>query len=222
MIQKQAFLPEAYDRDIAAALPFYEEYFKQITDAAGSAFHRPVAWLDVGCGTGKMAKQAMKDLEVERMVCCDPSPEMLELARERVGLYRADFLEMRVQDLQFRSEFDVVTAVLVNHYLSREERMTAVKNCCNALKTGGLFFTVENFAPNTKELRDLYLERWKNYQRRSGKSEAECREHLLRYNRAYFPVTIAEQMRIFRECGFRSAEVFWCSCMQVGILGIKG
>ena len=30
MLRKQAFLPEKYDENIVATLPYYEEYFKQI------------------------------------------------------------------------------------------------------------------------------------------------------------------------------------------------
>ncbi len=48
MFYKQAFLPEEYDKGIAAALPYYGEYFKQIADIV------TIVWLDIGCGTGKM------------------------------------------------------------------------------------------------------------------------------------------------------------------------
>ncbi len=67
----------------------------------------------------------------------------------------------------------------------------------------------------------LYLERWKNYQYENGKGEEECQSHILRYNTEYFPVTIMEQMHVLQECGFKNVEIFWCSYMQVGILGIK-
>lgn len=44
-------------------------------------------------------------------------------------------------------------------------------------------------------MKNLYLERWKIYQYNNGKDK--------------------------KECGFEDVEVFWCSYMQVGILGIK-
>lgn len=69
--------------------------------------------------------------------------------------------------------------------------------------------------------KSLYLERWKHYQYMNGKSEEECEKHILRYNIKYFPVTIKEQIKILNKCGFKNAEIFWCSYMQVGILAIK-
>ena len=59
------------------------------------------------------------------------------------------------------------------------------------------------------------------YQYENGKSEEECQRHVLRYNTEYFPVTIMEQIHVLQECGFKNVEIFWCSYMQVGILGIK-
>ena len=38
MCCKQAFLPEEYDKSIAATLPYYEEYFKQIADIVTTVF----------------------------------------------------------------------------------------------------------------------------------------------------------------------------------------
>ncbi len=32
MVYKQAFLPEKYDNNIIQTMPYYEEYFRQITD----------------------------------------------------------------------------------------------------------------------------------------------------------------------------------------------
>ncbi|MEH2959607.1 hypothetical protein [Candidatus Merdisoma sp. JLR.KK006] len=70
-------------------------------------------------------------------------------------------------------------------------------------------------------MKTLYLERWKDYQYKNGRSREECENHVLRYNREYFPITIREQIHILHKCGFEHAEIFWCSYMQAGILGIK-
>lgn len=221
MFCKQAFLPEEYDKSIVATLPYYEEYFKQIADIVATVFHTPIAWLDVGCGTGKMASVAVENLQVKNMVCCDDSPKMLKIAKERIYSSNVEFLEIKIQNLQYNLNFDVITAILLNHYLEYKDRMVSIKNCYNALKKNGLFFTVENFAPNNDMMKNLYLERWKNYQYHHGKSKKESQNHILRYNTEYFPITIMEQIHVLQECRFENVEIFWCSYMQVGILGIK-
>ncbi len=221
MIKKQAFIPSEYDKGIAITLPYYEDFFQQITDITAISLHKPVSWLDIGCGTGKMAENAFEKLKIKKMICCDISSEMLKAAKKRNAFSNIKFLEKSVQKIDYISEFDVITAILVNHYLSYEERLISVKNCYNALKKDGLYFTVENFAPDNEVHKSLYLERWKHYQYMNGKSEEECEKHILRYNIKYFPVTIKEQIKILNKCGFKKAEIFWCSYMQVGILAIK-
>lgn len=221
MFCKQAFLPEEYDKSIVATLPYYEEYFKQIADIVTIVFQSPITWLDIGCGTGKMAGIAIKNPQVKNMICCDNSPQMLRIAKEHICSPSVEFLEIPIQGLQYDSKFDVITAILLNHYLKYEDRITSIKNCYNALKKNGLFFTVENFAPNDDVIKSLYLERWKIYQYNNGKEKKECEKHIQRYNTEYFPITIMEQIHLLQESGFKNVEIFWCSYMQIGILGIK-
>ena len=131
------------------------------------------------------------------------------------------YWEIPIQNLRCGSNFDVITAILITHYLEYQDRVASIQNCYNALKENGLFFTVENFAPSNDVFKTLYLERWKNYQYRSGKGEEECQNHILRYNTEYFPITIKEQIHVMQKCGFQNVEIFWCFYMQVGIVGIK-
>ncbi|RKI43000.1 class I SAM-dependent methyltransferase [bacterium D16-51] len=171
MLRKQAFSPEKYDKNIMAALPYYEEYFKQIIEIVHTAFHIPIAWLDIGCGTGKMADMAIRNLQVENMVCCDNSPQMLKIAKERVCSLKVDFRKVLIQNLQYNSDFDIITAILIIHYLEYEERIASIRNCYNALKKNGLFFTVENFAPNNECLKDYIWNGGKSISTKMGKAK---------------------------------------------------
>lgn len=118
-------------------------------------------------------------------------------------------------------EFDVITAIQVNHYLQIEERKTALKKYYKALKENGLFISFENFSPFTEIGRIVYLEKWKRYQLEQGKSLEESKKHIERYGKDYFPITLEEQLTLMRNCGFRAVEILWLSNMQVGIWGVK-
>ena len=234
---KTAFSAESYDREILNTMPYYDEVYNQIADVVSAAFlNKAVSWLDIGCGTGKMANVAFEQCNLESMVCIDRSSAMLEAARQKIGSSQlqgirreqtatgpagVEFLKLSVEEIEYYSQFDVITSILVNHYMTYEERMTAVRNCYDALKEEGIYITFENFAPCDEAMKNLYLERWKKYQHSKGKSIKECEKHLSRYNTEYFPITIQEQIKILRDCGFMSAEIFWCSYMQVGILARK-
>lgn len=220
--RKAAFSAESYDRDILNTIPYYDEVYNQIADVVSVAFlNKAVSWLDVGCGTGKMAEVALEQCNVEKMICIDNSSAMLEVARQKIRFFYVAFLKLPMEGIDYDSQFDVISSILVNHYLSYEERRIAVRNCYHALKEKGIFITFENFAPCDEAMKNLYLKRWKKYQYSKGKSIEECEKHLSRYNTEYFPITIQEQIKILRDCGFMSVEIFWCSYMQVGILARK-
>lgn len=214
-----AFQSREYDIKIKQTLPYYEEFYNQIIDVVRCYFDNKISWLDVGCGTGKMAELG---LEVSnRFVLLDNSADMIEIARNQINSDKAEFVLRSVNDMDYENEFDIITAVQVFHYLSVDERRTAIQKCCNALRSNGIFITFENFAPDTAMMKQIYLDRWKRYQINNGKSAEEADRHIERYGKDYFPISIDEHKRLLNNCGFRSAELLWCSYMQVGILGIK-
>lgn len=218
---KSAFNSSEYDRKIKQTLPYYDEFYKQIVELVKTFHHNAVRWLDVGCGTGKMGSIAFKNVELEKFVFCDSSEKMIRIVKERFNCQSADFSVCDVQKLDYTNEFDVITAIQVNHYLHKDERITALQKCYDALKDNGLFISFENFAPFTDLGKSVYLEKWKRYQMKQGKSLEECNEHIKRYGKDYFPISISEHIQRMKNCGFRSVEILWLSNMQVGFWGVK-
>ena len=71
------FAVEEYDQQIKKTLPFYEEMIQQIVDIVKLLDLKLLRWLDVGCGTGKMAGTALGSFDIKKMVCIDVEKEML-------------------------------------------------------------------------------------------------------------------------------------------------
>lgn len=218
---KSAFDSSEYDRKIKQTLPYYNEFYKQVIDLVKIFQNSAVSWLDIGCGTGKMASFAYKNIELEKFVFCDSSDEMIRTAKGRFSYSNARFSVCDVQNLAYISEFDVITAIQVNHYLQIDERKIALKRCYEALKENGLFISFENFSPFTDIGKSVYLEKWKRYQMRQGKSLEESGKHIERYGKDYFPLTLEEHLKLMQNCGFKAVEILWLSNMQVGFWGMK-
>lgn len=216
-----AFNSSEYDDKIKHTLPYYEELYKQIIDVVKIHNPQSLKWLDVGCGTGKMGDTALSQLDIEQFVFCDSSAEMIDIVQKRFNVYNASFLISDIQNLECSNQYDVITAIQVNHYFHIEERIKSIQNCYRALKSGGIFFTFENFAPFSNFGKQLYLDRWKAYQLSQGKNSFECDNHISRYGNDYFPISISEHLDLMNNCGFRAVEVLWLSYMQIGLLGIK-
>lgn len=210
-----------YDRQIKRTLPFYEEMFQQVVDIVGILNLQSIRWLDVGCGTGKMAGIVLNNFDIQKMVCIDVENEMLERAESFCNNEKVEFLQCDIRELPYQEIFDIVTAVQVNHYFKKDERMAAIKKCYDALMENGIYISFENFALDSEEGTGLYLERWKRFQIANGKKEEEAASHIKRYGQDYFPISISESIRLLKDCGFRMVEILWVSYMQVGILARK-
>ena len=93
---KSAYNAAIYDDHIVNVLPYYREYHGQILDLVRSmervwtmekgrnAEKRGIDWLDTGCGTGTLAARVLDSRDDVRFTLCDPSPRMLDLAREKL------------------------------------------------------------------------------------------------------------------------------------------
>lgn len=210
-----------YDKQIKRTLPFYEEMIQQVVDIVSLLDLQPLKWLDVGCGTGKMARTVLDYFNIQKMVCLDVDKEMLERAERFCNAGKVEFLQCDVRKLPYQEMFDIVTAIQVNHYFKKEERIAAIKKCCDALEENGIYISFENFAPDSEEGKRLYLERWKQFQIVNGKTEQEANSHIKRFGKNYFPMSIAESIRLLKDCGFHMVEILRVSYMQMGILARK-
>jgi SAM-dependent methyltransferase len=92
--------------------------------------------LDIGCGTGVFLQAAL--LAGIDGYGIDAAPEMLDLARQRLGGNRVRV--ERMQELSAENEYDVICSLSwVIHYCeSSQELQDVIKRCHRALRNNGL------------------------------------------------------------------------------------
>lgn len=67
----------------------------------------------------------------------------------------------------------------------------------------------------------ITLKKWKDYQIKQEKGVEESEQHIKRYGKDYFPISILEHLEIMRKCGFEVVGMLWYSNMQAGFWGMK-
>ena len=130
---KSAYNSVIYDENIVSTLPYYREYHNQIIDLVKAMGTQNIDWLDTGCGTGTLASRVLSCRDDVRFTLCDPSEQMLDIARNKLQGHDIRVFNIPSQKMTFDSEFDVVTAVQSHHYLKPNERRTALKRWENFL-----------------------------------------------------------------------------------------
>lgn len=216
-----AFDVSEYEEKIEKTVPYYNEFYKQIIDIVDTLEVKNIHWLDIGCGTGKMAEVAYKSLDIDEFVFCDISEDILHIAKERFKNKNSKFILKSAEKIDFYDTYNIVTSIMVNHYFSDTVRERVIRNCYEALKTGGVYISFENFAPNTEFGKSMQLKRWKRFQITNGKSEKEAESHINRYGVNYFPITVLSHLKVLKKCGFNNCEIIWLSGMQAGCIAIK-
>jgi tRNA (cmo5U34)-methyltransferase len=217
--------PEDYDVQIDRTIPHYRLFISETINLLRSLEEPPRLWLDTGCGTGAIVRTALDVFPETRFLLADPSEKMLAQASKKLG----EETRVRIlspsptQDLKGRitERPDVITAIQCHHYLSRSERARAIGTCFDLLAEGGIFVTFENVRPMTERGIEIGKRNWGRFQREAGKDREEVEQHLDRFDREYFPITVEEHLELLRKAGFQTVELFWYSYMQAGFYCVK-
>ncbi len=213
-----------YDENIAKTIPRYQLFNDEVVNLVKFTAPKAKSWLDTGCGTGTLIRQAIQECGQLKFVAADPSEAMLQIAREKLSAVpgiEVEFVLSGTEHLCCQQRFDVVTAVLAHHYLDIENRIKATRNCFQMLNEGGIYVTLETIMPNTEQGREIGLKRWRSAQIANGKTPESVDHHLRRYGIDLLPITIEAHLDLLRDVGFRTVEVLWASGMQAGFYSIK-
>jgi tRNA (cmo5U34)-methyltransferase len=177
-----------------------------LAERAGEAAHILV----VGAGGG-METSAMAEAQPTwRFTGVDPSPAMLDLAKDVVRPFakRVDLIEGTVDQLPAAS-FDGATCLLTFHHLDRKDRLRTLREIRGRLKRGACLVIVEHTAPGpnperwmtlSAAFRDLEGPDWANA-RATGRTMTE-RLSLL---------TPAEEADLLHEAGFVEVALFYAA-----------
>lgn len=120
---------ELYPAD--AKIAFFVELARELSR------RRPIAILDLGCGTGRLACELAR--HGHRVTGADPAPVMLDVARHRPGAERVEWIEASAVDLRLEGRYDLV--VMTGHvfqvFLEDEEIAAVLGRLRRHLGPGG-------------------------------------------------------------------------------------
>ena len=90
--------------------------------------------LDVGCGSGRVTETLLEFVPRGRVLAIDASPEMVALARQRLG-GRAQVWCEDVLELDLDEPVDAIVSTATLHWVTDHDRLW--KRLAHALRTGG-------------------------------------------------------------------------------------
>ena len=202
-----------YDDVIRRRVPLYNEIQTLMVSLLPFSKKEYLRVLDVGCGTGETSVGLLKEFPLSRVTGIDGSQDMLDEAAAKVKqtTWRIDFI---CQDMNHplppaESGFDAIISAFSLHYLNEDEKKALLSKCRDALKPGGIFIDAEAVISPSAKVYQLYMEKWKDFQRSNGFSEDEIGAHMLKFVRDVKPLTVERQVCLMSEAGFIDVECYF-------------
>jgi len=207
-----------YDAVIRTLIPHYDELLSAAAAALASTARMAPTVVDLGTGSGALAKQILNVSPKARLIGIDEDMEMLAMAhkrlRGRIETVQGNFEQARIP------RCDVVSSSFALHHIPTGRRKGALyKRAFTALRPGGVLVSADCFLASGKALRESHRAAWlrhlhKTYTRRKANSflRAWAKEDV------YF--TLDREVELIKDAGFAVDVLLRKDCFAV-IVGLK-
>jgi SAM-dependent methyltransferase len=195
-----------YDRMIRTFIPHYEEMLDEASSALRLLTTRSPLIVELGIGSGALAQRCLAVAPRARIVGLDVDPDILALARRRLGR-RLTTIDGRFQSVLL-PRCDAVTASFALHHVrTRARKATVYRRVARALRPGGLFVIADCCVASDRDQRALDRSAWRAHLERSYRpARAEGYLRAWAKEDVYFPLN--DEIDLLRRAGFR-VDVRW-------------
>jgi SAM-dependent methyltransferase len=206
-----------YDRLVVKCLPEYYSLLEIVVWAILG--HYPVEIIDLGCGTGNLARIIFQSLPRVTVWGVDNSAEFLAIARDKCR-GRA-FRPIRADILDYdpgMSTCDCLVSSFSIHHFEDEEKLKLFRKIHRTLKPGGIFINLDMVRQrNYRQAVSNFLAKMEESGLSAEFIEAE-RKDMAERDR---PVSLAVQKKWLKQIGFRFELIhnsgLWAAyCCQKG------
>jgi tRNA (cmo5U34)-methyltransferase len=203
----QIFNDQASEYDAARRrlIPPFDAFYGTAAQALALCEPAPRRVLDLGAGTGLLARFVRAAYPEARLTLTDGAEAMLDKAREQLGEEAVDYAVADLDDPLPAGRWDAVVSALAIHHLEDPGKRRLFGRIHAALAPRGVFVNAEQVAGPTPFFTELYA-RWHEQRARAGGSDdAEWTgaEERMRYDRC---ASVEDQLQWLRAAGFADAD----------------
>jgi tRNA (cmo5U34)-methyltransferase len=192
-----------YDSRIRTFIPHYEE---MLDVAAAAVPPRARTIVDLGIGTGALSARCLDAARQARTVGIDVDPEILALARRRLG-DRATFTAGSFLRAPLPKCNALVASFALHHVRTRLAKAALYRRIRAALRPRGLFISVDCHPAIDPAVRRAQFDDWLTHLR-CAYSPAHAKALLEAWSHEDVYVPLDAEIALMRSSGFR-VELLW-------------
>ena len=199
-----------YDKTTQYLLLDYNQTLSQVVKHIGLRKNSSIKILDVGCGTGNLAKQIRQEYPRAQIYALDFSEDMIKVAIEKnipqVHFITADLYDVEELDLPY---FDIIIATFVFHnFRDVREHSRAMTALNKLLSVNGKLIIADLIDPEDTEKKDRNREKLMLLMREHHLMEEEIYSWIGKLNIEDKPLTIQKTINCLHEAGFIGVQTF--------------
>ena len=210
---KKHFEEEAkeFDAIILKLIPYYPEMLDALVSAIPFDKSSVIKVIDLGCGTGTVSKLVKSIFPDAVITCLDVAENMIEMAKNKLS----EWVDIRYQlgdfnHFNFDYKYDVaISSLSLHHLLTDEDKKNFYRRIYEALNPGGIFYNADNVIASNDYLQEVYMEKWKEFMRKSISEEEIDNNWIPRYYVEDRPDKLLDQLIWLKEIGFADVDVIW-------------
>ncbi len=211
---KQHFEEEAqeFDEIIRRLIPYYEQMLDALVTALPFNQDKSIRVVDLGCGTGTIARRIKQIYPLAQITCVDIAEKMLQIARVKLGEAGSDlrYQLANFEDYEFDTKYDVaVSSLALHHLVCDEDKIQFYRKIYDSLTPGGVFYNADVILGSSSHLQELYMEKWREYMRRQVSVEEIEQKWIPQHYDEDRPASLMNQLAWLCEIGFVEVDVIW-------------
>jgi tRNA (cmo5U34)-methyltransferase len=222
-----AVSPAKYDTRIRSLIPLYDELIAEVARALGHA-SRPVRTIvDLGIGTGALARACLERTPGARVWGIDADTDMMAIALSRLRRSQSKGLSRRVTmttgsflDAALPSCDAMVASYSLHHIRTSRAKLAFYRRCYRALRPGGVLISGDCAPASTPRGFARDLDVWFAHLGKSFGGRAQGRRVYESWADEDTYLPLAEEIRLLQRAGF-AVDVPWRRSPFAVIVGCR-
>ncbi len=210
---KRHFEEEAqqYDSNIRNLIPHYDQMVEAVVNAISFNCSAAIDVIDLGCGTGTIARSVKNTFPKARITCLDIADNMLQMAQFKLSdAPDTEYINDDFYRFSFDKQYDVVVSSLALHHLvTPDDKSDFYKKIYSGLKSGGMLVNADSVLASTETLQNMYMQQWKSFMYKNVSEREVESKWIPKYYEEDRPASLIEHLDMLREIGFAAVDVIW-------------
>ncbi len=200
---------KVFDEIIKKLIPYYQEMIDAMIAVLPFDEMDEIKVIDLGAGTGTIAKAVKTRFPNAHITCVDFSANMLEMAKSKLEGYGGIvYVEADFYSYVFDKQYDLaISSLALHHLVTHEDKKNFYKAIYDALAKGGAFYNLDVVLGSSEQVQKVYMQQWKDFMRKTCSEEEIETVWLPKYKEEDSPAEQMQHLKWLQTTGYQDIDV---------------